>query len=87
MSDAETSDSIMKQVFNEVEMSMDSIADVRNFETWIMQITQNTICDYYLEKSNSDKTLKTMNSDDLRKKLEKSVRLLPIVNKPKTTID
>jgi hypothetical protein len=42
---------IMKDVFDKVELSMDAIIYVNNFDDWIYELTNNSICDYYLKRS------------------------------------
>ncbi len=53
VSDEDTADDILQDVFLKVHAKIDELKDVSKLESWLYQITRNAIIDYYRTKKQS----------------------------------
>jgi RNA polymerase sigma-70 factor (ECF subfamily) len=47
VADSETAEDLLQEVFLKIHQHIEALQDVRKLESWIYQITRNTIIDYY----------------------------------------
>ena len=53
VSNEDTADDILQDVFLKVHAKIDELKDVSKLESWLYQITRNSIIDYYRTKKQS----------------------------------
>jgi len=68
ISDEETAEDVLQDVFLKIHQHMDALKDVRKLESWIYQITRNVIIDAYRSRR-QEATLESAEALDLPEEL------------------
>ncbi len=68
ISDEDTAEDVLQEVFLKIHQHMETLKDVRKLEGWIYQITRNTIIDFY-RSSRPTTTLEAAEALDLPEEL------------------
>ena len=84
VSDEETAEDLLQDVFLKIHQQCDSIKEVNKLESWIYQITRNAIIDYYrrkqptttLEESEVQELLEELPEDDIVSELVPCIRTM-----------